>query len=61
MPPAVAAIVVAPPAGGRATIINLMDALRESVAPLQPAETKPPKKMAPSKTRAASTRTKKIS
>jgi DNA end-binding protein Ku len=52
---------VAPPAAGPATIINLMDALRESVAQLQPAETKPPKKMAPSKIRTASARKKKIS
>lgn len=45
--------IVAPPAQEEAQVINLMDALRQSVAQLQAASgetaTKPPKKMAASK------------
>jgi DNA end-binding protein Ku len=40
--------IVAPPVHEQAQIINLMDALRESVAQAQKKEAKPPKKMAPS-------------
>jgi DNA end-binding protein Ku len=56
--------IVAPPPQPHAGIINLMDALRQSVERLQPGaaeEGKPPKKMAPSKGRGAAARKRKTS
>jgi DNA end-binding protein Ku len=60
--------IVAAPAPEHATVINLMEALKQSVAKVQQAEpeqaapvAKPPKKMAPSSKPAAATRKKKSS
>ena len=45
--------IVAPPVHEQVPIINLMDALKQSVAKMQGGEEKPPKKMAPSKRKEA--------
>jgi DNA end-binding protein Ku len=58
--------IVAPPPREEARVINLMDALRESVTKLQPAaateaDAKPPRKMAPSRGRTKAARRRKAS
>jgi DNA end-binding protein Ku len=56
--------IAAPPTQEPAHIINLMDALRASLAnaqPEEPAETKPKKKMAPSKGKQTAARKRKTS
>jgi DNA end-binding protein Ku len=53
--------IAAPPAQEPAQVINLMDALRASVEAAQPAEGKPPKKMAPSRGKETRGRKRKTS